>query len=67
MVHIPQLAPDYTILFTRVNTYSYMLDEIQSYYKMLGISDLDHQYLKHIRKRYTKSNILHKDNLNKII
>ena len=55
------------ILLTRVNIFAYFLDDVQNYYKMVKIADLDHQYVKNIRKKYGNFNITHKDVLQKFV
>ena len=55
------------ILLTRINIFAYFLDDVQSYYKMVKISDLDHQYVKNIRKKYRKISLTHKDIIQKFV
>lgn len=51
----------------RVTLYGYFLDELQNYYKFVGLEGLDHSYFKIIRKQGRKEDVLKGANLNKAI
>lgn len=52
---------------TKAHAYSCLVDDLNTYYQLSGIEDVDTMYLKSLKRKSTKKVLLQKENMKKMV